>query len=337
MNPYFKSKNCKKRVSVWFGRTMAKYLFLLLAGLSVMWPLFAYQWPLPSKQITQGFLTIRPPSNDQTIAKKFLPSLGIWFDIENGEGAEGIVQPYHVGEIIYFETSSARNMLGPIPQNIDNTIIVQHNKLLFRYSGDNLALRLQDSYQVTSDDFLFVNEKQPIKTKAAGKQEKAVSRLYMEIFDTQFQTVINPKLIMPSIDKSLESSELYLESVTLTELEDKTVKNQPMKKSDQVLRGIYNLNFRFPLKQGPPLRLNISIDNKKIYSELFDQVHNIDSRLSINDRDLQDLYILGEKEGRFFLGTINLQDKVKNSVRVSVAEKYVDGSYNLNDYNLKIR
>ena len=115
------------------------------------------------------------------------------------------------------------------------------------------------------------------------------------------------------------------------------LESRPLRKSDTLLRGIYNLSFRFLSNQGPPLKLNVRIDEKKLYSESFDKVYGINSKLIINGRDLQDIYILDEREAKFFLGTINLQNKVNNSVRFAVDEEHIDGSHNLSNYTVRIR
>ncbi|WGK68320.1 hypothetical protein P0082_07470 [Candidatus Haliotispira prima] len=317
----------------------------------------AYRWPLPSKQVVQGFLANRPIGNratgDYAATQHALPNLGLWFELDDEESQNGAVRPYHSGEIIYFETSSDMDTLGTIPRNIYHTMIIEHGKLLFRYSGDKLKIRLQDGYRVDSDDVLFTPETKSRGDEVASesdeeepKEDKIKPRLYMEVFDTQFQTVINPKLIMPGVNDGKRSSQPHLESVVLSGLnegdagitdESSAVVSRPLRRSDQLVNGIYNLSFRFLQSQGPPLQLHVNIDEKKVYSELFDQVYGINSKLIINDRDLQDLYIWDGREGRFFLGTINLQDNVNSSVRIFVDEEYIDGSHSINEYQVRIR
>ncbi len=328
------------------------FLPALLAFCSL--PLLAYQWPLPARQIIQGFLAGRPA--DRLIEENPLPNLGVWFEVEGGEPEQAeVVRPYHTGEIIYFETSSDMKMLGAIPRNISHTIVVEHEKLLFRYSSDNLQVGLQDRYQLQNNDLLFrfapTSEGEAGAKMAAGRSpvQNTKAQLYMEVFDTQFQTVINPKLIMPSSAAGDQSSRPYLESITVnanstnklpsaqSQSEPPSQVRRPLRKSDQLSRGLYNLSFLFPQNQGPPLQLDVSIDGKKLYSELFDQIYGVNSKLIINDRDLQDIYIADELAGKFFLGTINLQDKVNSSIDILVDEEHIDGSHNMNNYNVRIR
>ena len=191
---------------------LGKGLLLLLIATFVAVPLWAYRWPLPTRQIVQGFLAGRPAK--LTREQGPLPNLGVWFDIE----AEGeVVEPYHSGEVIYFETSSEMTMLGSVPKTLHHTVVVQHGKLLFRYSSDSLKFRLQKSYQIDNGDLLFMGPK-------VRPQGKIKPRLYMEIFDTQFQTVINPKLVMPRVNENLQGSQPYMEPVTL----NKTATSRPM-------------------------------------------------------------------------------------------------------------
>ena len=46
---------------------------------------------------------------------------------------------------------------------------------------------------------------------------------------------------------------------------------------------------------------------------------------------------LMSSQGKFFLGTINLQDKVNSSIDILVDEEHIDGSHNMNNYNVRIR
>ncbi len=324
------------------GRLVLLLLSVNLPGLPYFFgeELSAYQWPLPAEQVRQGFLAGRSPRDSLIHAP--LPSLGLWFELNAAQEAQGrhaeagrgaVVEPFYEGEIIYFETSSDPAALGAIPRNIDQTLMIQHGKLLLRYSGDNLDVGLQSSYQVRSQGRLF--------TASASGTAESSSRLYMEVFDTEFQTVINPRLILPRSDYGRKGSRPYVESVAFSDsavenAEAAAPVNRVLKRADQLPRGIYNLSFRFPQNQGPPLSLNVTIDDKKLYSEIFDKVYGINSRLIINDRDLQDIYLPDEQEGKFFLGTINL-DKINSSTRISVSEEYVDSRHTVNEYTVRIR
>ena len=57
----------------------------------------------------------------------------------------------------------------------------------------------------------------------------------------------------------------------------------------------------------------------------------------INDRDLQDIYVADAQQTRFFLGTLNFQDKVNSTIRIQVMEEYIDGSQSRAEYRLRIR
>ena len=286
-----------------FSQVACVFLFIYL-GFPGWYPLWGYQWPLPAEQTEQGFLSGR--TKEDTKGSNPLPNLGLWFGLDKTEESKGVVQPYHPGETIYFEQSSQMNILGPLPRNIEHTMIVQHEKLLIRYSGKQLPLRLQNSYELDNQATLFTQNQSPTNEDAEGQASEAQgSQLYIEVFDTQSQTVINPMLIMPGGNIRSQRGQPYLESLLLSDVSGLNEPgdanngdtqqgiaapvNRPLRLSEQLLSGIYNLSFRFPQRQGPPLRLYVDIDQKRVYSELFDQVYAINSRLMINDRDLQDI------------------------------------------------
>ena len=321
-------------------------------GFPGWYPLWGYQWPLPAEQTEQGFLSGR--TKEDTKGPNPLPNLGLWFGLDETEESKGVVQPYHPGETIYFEQSSQMNILGPLPRNIEHTMIVQHEKLLIRYSGKQLPLRLQNSYELENQATLFTQNQSPTNEDAEGQASEAQGpQLYIEVFDTQSQTVINPMLIMPGGNIRSQRGQPYLESLLLSDVSGLNEPgdanngntqqgiaapvNRPLRLSEQLLSGIYNLIFRFPQRQGPPLRLYVDIDQKRVYSQLFDQVYAINSRLMINDRDLQDIYVADTQQGRFFLGTLNFQDKVNSTIRIQVVEEYMDGSQSRIEYRLQIR
>ena len=330
-----------RQLDIWVkfaNKSHFKYILSLLLGWIVAASLPAYQWPLPAEQIIRGFLVDSdlknlPDSPDS------LPSLGIWFAATPRETKEELVQPYHSGEIIYFETGSELETLGLASLKMDQTIIVQHEKLLFRYSGQNLALKLQDSYQVTKDDLLFAHQKVP------QKEPVPEPRVYIEIFDTKLKTIINPRLIMPNtgiIEKV--SGEPYLELINSSATETPTAQTNFVNGSDQLLEqlnilrpGVYNLSFRFPLNHGPPLHLILNIDEKQLLHDTFSQVYAINSQLIINEQNLRDIYISDSQNSRLFFRTINLQEQLNSSVQLTVDEEYVDGRHNINNYSLLIR
>ena len=331
-----------------FGRCFTAISFSVYFGLLAPHVISAYQWPLPTEQTEQGFLSGR------TNTQSPLPNLGLWFGVKE----EKLVQPYHQGETIYLEQSAEMNILGPLPRNIEHTMIVQHEELLIRYSSKQLPLRLQNSYQLGKQDTLFhsapnldpgQDDAEDEDSQSAVPTNEDVPKLYIEVFDTQSQTVINPRLILPSGNTGSQKGQPYLESLLLSDIGNETAKkseekaetsanisgpiNRPLRRSERLISGIYNLSFRFPQKQGPPLKLYVDIDEKRIYSEVFDQVYGINSRLMINDRDLQDIYV----QARFFLGTLNFQDKVNSTIRIQVMEEYIDGLQNRTEYRLQIR
>jgi hypothetical protein len=142
----------------------------------VVTPLFSYQWPVEQKTVIATF--------GQHFAGNFYRGIAI-----GGKGQK--VRPIDAGEIVFYRENGSSN--GTFPSGLGSLVVVQHEKKIRSLYGHlDLAEDVVKDRKtaVTVEDVLGL---------AGGSGYAEGERLFLMVFDTEINQLVNPFLILPPL------------------------------------------------------------------------------------------------------------------------------------------
>lgn len=291
---------------------------LLLKALSItfivaistfLYPAFSFEWPENLTVSSDSFYSYFGQLRGGTISNSLVFSDPCKIKAWDDGFVTAVISEYDDDSIFF-------------PSTLGNAVIIAHKeKILTVYA--NIERESLDSLNLGGD----IKAGDPIGSSGNSAWQDGKSSLEFQVIDTDNNTIINPRTLIPHVGKELEMRPAGLV------LQNKNGRNYKAADTDVLPAGIYRVYQKRPLS-GMPYRTNLFV-NGVIVDELgFNLIRQDDKAICISGKKNYTKSAVYPSDDLLLLGEVTVTTG-KNSIRCTLFDmlgKESSINYNLTNY-----